>query len=221
MSGFFKAEPKQAGRYAMSLKLRQWTRNEDHILLAVTLSCCTTGAFVEACEFLCEVLNRQPNVGTKTPSRKWWRERRANLIRNRLWDITVGYRGFTRDPIYAARQRANAKWALVEVEEILMKYCKNTSTTKNVGHLAIILSRTPKEVESALEEIDENDLQSFFYRHGTDRTLCPDFQDTRLTKAIRSFLKLDLDKEDPNITMSQWQHINLLLEDPSSLNLKE
>lgn len=216
MASFKPKVKKSDSRYAMPLKLRKWTRNEDHVLRAVALSCHTVGAFSEACEYLCRVLNRQPMTASDWgPSHVWWRTRRIGLIRNRLWDIALRYRDFVMDPVYRLRSRANQDWNIIEIEEFLRKFHEShqENKPKTIDHLAIVLSRENAEVHEALDVVSNQGFDAFFHQHGINRSLSVKLeQDAEIEASITEFLKLDLDTTNPVYVQHVWIKLNKLLD---------
>lgn len=208
--GSFATPPQKDGRYAMKLPaLRTWTRNEDHVLRAIILSCQSSVSYVMACEFLCHVLNRQPATSPDwNPSREWWRTRRVNLIRNRLWDLAIRYRGFVMDPVYDHRSRAGVEWTPIEVTEFLRKFLRSKQDLKpcTVDHLAVILSRETEEVSECLSRIREKQFEPI------DRSQSINFQSDTLESVVKHFLSVDLDKTPRSSVISAWNGLNLILE---------
>lgn len=58
--GVFPPSPRGDGRYAARRPQRPWTNLEDMVLHPVLLACQSERAYLQACRFLCRVLDREP-----------------------------------------------------------------------------------------------------------------------------------------------------------------
>lgn len=135
---------------------RSWTRNEDHILRAVILSCRNEHDYLMGCLFLCKLLDRRPAYFSGSlAGRLYQRDVRRSevIVGNRIWDMVTGYRDFKPDLIYQDFTREGRDLCYAEQAIFLPKYQRTKKANKPpLSHVATILGRrSTLEIEEWLQ----------------------------------------------------------------------
>lgn len=135
---------------------RKWTDREDHIIRAVVLSCEKMPHYYEACEFLCEVLDRRSEIDIEKPTKEQWRYATENIIRRRLWAMFTRYRGRKPDALDETYYRDKLPLSYVEKVYVLRKYHNSKIKGKvTLEELAMLLGRkSTAPIEAYLKKLN-------------------------------------------------------------------
>jgi hypothetical protein len=131
---------------------RRWTTRETHIMRMVVFSCNRDRDLVQACMFLCKLLDREPNFGPNArPTTENYATSCYDLIKDRLSNMLVAYRDYTPDDIYEGAGRDHLI-PLPWVDRRLLLLFKDSKMPKpSLDHVAKVLGRTTlKPIEDFL-----------------------------------------------------------------------
>lgn len=191
---------------------RDWSRNEDHILRAVLLSCQTEHDYFRACYFLCQLLERRPAKWSgKHVGQPYLYDVRncEKLLANRIWDMVTGYRNFVPDLVYNEYTREGRGLCYGEVEIYLPKWLRTKSNKRPpLSHVALILGRSSTDI---LQEAIDN----LHYKRGfmlpEDGAAKVAFDEQRAVELKQELLALCFDKaEDQDRIRQIWRELDQL-----------